>query len=263
MIEYDLVMSGSGVRLPAFVGALKALEDTHTIKRVCGTSGGSIVAAFIASGMSLDKIKDLIFGVNFKQYLDRSIIAWWRYGLCKGNKIEKWLNEQLEEKEFKDLSMPCRIITCDVIKGEVIIFSQETTPNFPVASAVRMSMSIPVLFAYKQYGTRWMVDGGVMDNYAIDTFNDNQRPTIGLKLVSNVKKQAPKSFTGYLLAIFGAMFDASEKAHIGNANWARTICINTGKISSIDFNLDDRDKQLLYLTGYMAAKEWMNTNGKK
>ena len=49
-----VALSGSGFRLGAQLGALQAISDAgFEIVQIAGASGGSIVAALFASGMSL------------------------------------------------------------------------------------------------------------------------------------------------------------------------------------------------------------------
>ena len=50
-MEYDLVFEGGGAKGLAFAGALRVIERRgHTVRRVIGSSAGSIVAAIIAAG---------------------------------------------------------------------------------------------------------------------------------------------------------------------------------------------------------------------
>lgn len=50
-MEYDLVFEGGGAKGRAFVGALRAFERRgHTVRRLIGTSAGSITACLVAAG---------------------------------------------------------------------------------------------------------------------------------------------------------------------------------------------------------------------
>ena len=51
------------------------------------------------------------------------------------------------------------------------IYSPETTPEMPVAEAVRRSMSIPLFFAAVREAGDVFVDGGVLDNYPVRLFD--------------------------------------------------------------------------------------------
>ena len=56
------------------------------------------------------------------------------------------------------------------------MFSSETTPDFSIADAARISMSIPIFFAAVRANPREdvYVDGGLLDNYPIQAF-DNRK----------------------------------------------------------------------------------------
>ena len=257
----DLVMSGSGVRLAAFVGALSGLHSNgYTIERTAGTSGGSIVAALIAKGWSHHGICDLMYKVEFSDFMDISPFAWFKYGLCSGNKFENFMDDTLKGCTFSELEKECRIVACNVSDSDYVVFSKENTPDMKVSEAVRMSMSIPIFFAYKKYNDEYMVDGGVANNYFIDTFDDNARPTIGFKLISEEKKVEKMTFFKYIGKVVDCMLSASEKKHVEDADWARTISINTGNISSIDFKLSREDKEWMHKQGKESAELWLKSH---
>lgn len=55
-MDYDLVFEGGGAKGGAFAGALRAFErHGHTVRRVIGTSAGSIVAVLVAAGYDAEQ----------------------------------------------------------------------------------------------------------------------------------------------------------------------------------------------------------------
>ena len=57
---FGLVLSGGSVRAAAHVGVLKAVEEYKLEPQVVvGTSGGSIVAALYAAGLTAAELEDL------------------------------------------------------------------------------------------------------------------------------------------------------------------------------------------------------------
>ena len=55
-MEFDLVFEGGGAKGLAFVGALQAFErHGHTVRRVIGTSAGSITALLVAAGYNAEE----------------------------------------------------------------------------------------------------------------------------------------------------------------------------------------------------------------
>ncbi len=69
----NLVFQGGSVKGIAYVGALEVLEETldmKQIKRVAGTSAGSITAALLAVGCNTAQIRELLLEFDFKEILD-------------------------------------------------------------------------------------------------------------------------------------------------------------------------------------------------
>ena len=58
--DIDLVLSSSGVRAPCFIGAIDALKERgYNIRRIAGSSGGAIIAAGYALGMTTGEMRAL------------------------------------------------------------------------------------------------------------------------------------------------------------------------------------------------------------
>ncbi|HXG41359.1 MAG TPA: patatin-like phospholipase family protein [Dehalococcoidia bacterium] len=66
----DAAFSGGGVKCIALLGALSELERYWRWERVAGTSGGAIVAAFVAAGMSAREVRDVLGRVRLGDLTD-------------------------------------------------------------------------------------------------------------------------------------------------------------------------------------------------
>ncbi|MBC8507296.1 MAG: patatin-like phospholipase family protein [Anaerolineales bacterium] len=136
-----------------------------------------------------------------------------------------------------------------------------------VARAVRMSMSIPfffepVLLQDASTGfSSYIVDGGVLSNYPVGIFDDNEStpwPTIGYKLVEPDEGK-PKKITGPIslfAALFTTMMEAHDTRYINDHNFARTIPIPTKGIQTADFDITRERSEELYHSGREAAKDF-------
>jgi len=192
----NLVFEGGGVKGIAYVGAMGVLEEKgilKNIKRVGGTSAGAINAVLFGLGYSNAETKKILWGLNFKKFLDDSwgvvrdtkrLIE--EFGWYKGDFFRGWIgkliekktkkpdatfrdiHEMGEDKGFRDIYM----IGTNLSTRFAEIFSWEHTPRMPLADAVRISMSIPLFFTAKRSirGDVY-VDGGVLDNYPIKMFD--------------------------------------------------------------------------------------------
>ena len=188
----NLVFEGGGVKGIAYVGALEELDKrgiTSEIKRVGGASAGAINAVLLSLGYSLDSIRDILWELDFNNFMDDS----WgvlkdtkrlidEFGWYKGDFFRNWMGSLIREKTgsehstFNDFSnngfRDLFLIGTNLSTGFSEVFSIEHTPRMRVVDAVRISMSIPLFFAAVRNVRRDVfVDGGVLDNYPVKLFD--------------------------------------------------------------------------------------------
>ena len=283
---FDGVFEGGGVKGIALIGALKRLEEERVaFGRVAGTSAGAITASLVAAGYTVDELRAVVWNKDFNDFADvRSLFRqglwrfvfsknvlrlwsvltrWGGYGLFATETFYAWIKELLADKgvtDFKSLKIYLRVFAVDVVHQTLVQYDPDQSPDIEVAEAVRQSMSIPLFFRGNFKQNAFIVDGGVLANYPLDTFNDQGglATTLGLKLISDEQTLPPKvpsNVLTYLLRIFETMQVANERVHVEEAQWAKTIPIPTGTVSTIDFNLKNEDKQFLWDSGYAAAEE--------
>jgi len=264
--EIDLVLSGSGLRFPVFIGGYKALVETgHDIKRVAGSSGGALIATGIACGLTPQEIEKIIIDLDFLKLKDFSLIELFsKFGVYKGDKIEAVVEDITQGKTFADLDIDLRVIASDFIRRCSVEFCKALTPDVKISQAVRYSLSIPLVFGYRKYKDTFLVDGLVTSNYPIDIFDDNARPTVGLLTGDkHIKKDASIKFSRfniiqYVLMNISTMMLAIEKEHIEDAYWAKSIFLDAQKYDPINFNLSRDDKLNMIKIGYETVLNKIN-----
>ncbi len=145
--------------------------------------------------------------------------------------------------------------------GKSEIFSVDTTPNFPVADAVRISMGLPLVFkplviresqiaaTDRSYAGVW-VDGGLFNNLPITAFDREKKAadgpdTLGLRLEED-KVQPIESF-GDLLRVWplGLGIGGTGESAISDSwgNTAQTIALDTEGLSLLNFKPDPKLRQ--------------------
>lgn len=127
-------------------------------------------------------------------------------------------------------------------------FSRTTTPTFRVADAVRISMSIPVLFkpVVIQDGDfpgeglagTW-VDGGTIVNLPIHAFDSElgvvNDHVLGLRLGVDAPRKL-EDFGGFLGALVETLMSPSELGQIRTPQeQAQTVVLPTGRLSTAEF----------------------------
>jgi NTE family protein len=188
----NLVFEGGGVKGIAYVGAMKVLEKENiinNIKRVGGTSAGSINAVLFAAGFSNQQTLNVLKNLDFNDFKDDS----WgvlrdmkrlkdEYGWYRGDFFREWIGDLLKKKTgssnitFKALQehtgKDLYVYASNVSTNYGEIYSPEHTPRMRVVDAVRRSMSIPLFFrAVRDDREDVFVDGGVINNYPVKIFD--------------------------------------------------------------------------------------------
>ncbi|XP_048773630.2 uncharacterized protein LOC125678888 [Ostrea edulis] len=190
----NLVFEGGGAKGVVYPGALLALEELgilKKIKRIAGTSVGSMTACMLALGYNSQEIRK-VMKKDFSTFFDArfghlsllpNLLRY--FGWQPMNSLYKFTGELVEEKlgskdaTFMDLYNKtgkelCVVVT-NVNNMEEEYFHPKTTPDVPIRLAVRMSASIPGLMQpvhFKKYGHENVyVDGGLLANYPITCFD--------------------------------------------------------------------------------------------
>ncbi|NKI68981.1 exotoxin [Collimonas pratensis] len=255
-----VALSGSGMKFAAHVGALTAIRDAgYEIVEIIGTSGGSIVAAMYASGMSVEAMKKLTFERDWSSMMNWSPFAVFNNGFCNGKNLLKFLEENTGGKTFGDLPVDLSVVASDVAHQRPIIFSKKMTPKVKVSFACRASASIPFVYTPVRYKNTIAVDGGVVNNLACDRLIVDDIPRLGVQLVSNDLPLRLNSRLGIgtlAMRLIDLMLSACESAHVSAAQMAgaKMAFVETGYANSLDKNMPQQLRQRLFNDGYKATR---------
>ena len=209
----NLAIEGGGVKGIAYGGSLEVLSqarilEKNKLKRVAGTSAGSMTAALIALGYTYQDVLTILNGLDlekFKQGGCTGLIRLFReFGWYSGDYYLDWFRCQVKNKTgnanttFQELhernqglGLPdLYVVTTDLTHAQWRVLSYETVPCMPVADAIRISGSLPFFWnalrfdlndfkltpegcrppAKKPHGDVFS-DGGVLLNYPIPVFD--------------------------------------------------------------------------------------------
>ena len=312
----DLVLSGGGVKFIGLVGAVVALMDAgYSIKRVSGVSAGSVVAAILAAGsngnqLTGEEVKELAFSVPLHKWRDSGPVpylgaAWGlvrETSMYRGDAAYDWVRSELKNlgvSSFGDLALdggdPCEgprdklvVTVADLTAAQLVrlpwdyprLYGLDPDEQL-VADAVRASMAIPFFYRpVKLTGASGaastLVDGGVLSNFPIDTFDrpDGKaprwptfgitvlpRPTEGLGAVMPALKPL-RLFeqTALLESLLTTMLAGHDHTHLSKP-WvaARAILVESTNVGVLDFDAPRGRLEELYDSGYAAAQAFLST----
>ncbi|MEX2164896.1 MAG: patatin-like phospholipase family protein [Sulfuricaulis sp.] len=159
-----LALSGGGAAGLAHIGVIQVLaENDIPVRAVVGTSIGAEIGAFMASGMQVDELVSLATAFDWKQTLQLFMPDLPTGGLVSGKKIMDFLNTKLGKRHIESLHIGYAAITTDLETGEQVVLDCGG-----LVDAVRASISLPGLIAPHCIGSRWLVDGSVLNPVPFD-----------------------------------------------------------------------------------------------
>ncbi|WP_421862750.1 patatin-like phospholipase family protein [Motiliproteus sp.] len=255
------ILAGGGTRLSAHIGILTALQELQLeFDHLVGVSGGSIVGALYASGRSVESINSIANETDFSQFLSQSLYQLLRSGgLSSGDSFEEWIDQKLNGATFEDLRLDFHVVATDVRTGRPVIFDRQKTPQLKVSKAVRFSMSIPILFSFKQFKDHLLVDGSILSEDALQRdWSGKGDPVLCFRLRSLQEASAPKRnpiipLGQYLAMLVRTFMTTMSREYINDTFWHSTVVVQAGTISPIDFKLTAEQKSQLFKAGYDTA----------
>lgn len=155
--KFGLALGGGAARGFAHVGVIQVLEEAG-IKPdlVVGTSAGSVVAAFYASGKDGAQLQKAAETMEEATITDWTVPLLGR-GMMRGDGLARYVNKQTGGRRIEELKMPLGIVATDLKTGDGILFQRGD-----VGTAVRASSSVPSVFEPVRIGNREFVDGGLV-----------------------------------------------------------------------------------------------------
>ena len=272
-----LALSGGGARGFAQVGVLQAFEEENIpVDLIVGTSIGALVGGFYAAGYSATELKRLILSTDWEEiFFDRPArtslfltqkrlhgrhILQLRFrgiypeiplGLTPGHELTQRLMGLIERApyhpypDFDHLKFPFRAIATDIHSGKKVVFRDGN-----LITALRASMSMPLIFTPLEHNGMLLVDGGVRENIPVETARHEGS---GIVIAVNTsapaeehqKPQIPWEIADRVTTI---MQQEDNQANLDQADIV--ITPDVSNISSTDFSNLDK----VVDAGYRAAK---------
>jgi NTE family protein len=254
-----VAFSGAGFRIPAHCGSLFAIADAgREPTQVIGTSAGSIIGALLACGMSLDDMKTLALTHDWSNIMSWSPMAIFNKGFSSGNNLLAFLTEHTGGKKFSDISLDFSAVASNLSTNSKFMFSKTSTPDTPIALAVRASASIPFVFSPVDFNGQIMQDGGMVSNIAADSLVIDDVPRLGVQLVSQdvpLKPNVKLGVVALAMRIIDLMLSACETAHVTAAQQAGATMVfcETGYAGTLDRNMPLAIRQRLFNDGYAST----------
>jgi predicted acylesterase/phospholipase RssA len=250
-----LVLGPASMGIYSMIGTLKALESRLVdVKEISGSSAGSILALFLALGMSVDEIMDMALDLDVPKFVKIRIGSFFnKFGFVDLEPIREKLVEICGcDPTFEELDMKIYVSAYCLNSSTTDYFSRDTHPNMKVIDAVCMSMAIPLIFACGKYNGKSYIDGGTQEQYPMAPFLDkkpHEITCIKLKMDRIYQEEInnPRQFVESLIR-------STLTNRVEYSEYTKMIEINVADTNIFDFNMPYEDKVKLYNIGYSTIK---------
>lgn len=290
------------------------MDGGYRAYRVAGTSAGSIVGAIVAAAgdqLTVEDIKNRAFSLPYSDFLDPGPIEMVPFlgpalavvrgtGIYKGDVAHDWIRRELAKlgvRTFGDLALDddqlppgqrykLVVTAADVTTGQLIRLPWDYRRVYgldpdkqEVADAVRASIAIPYVYRpvhlTSDKGLRsTLVDGGVLSNFPVDTFDRHDErcprwPTFGVTVFPNLPEGNDKLIPPLAFlrrfgppslheALVTTLIVGRDQAYL-NQPWvaARAIRVDSTAVGFLDFGIDRDEMEAQYRKGYAAGAQFL------
>jgi NTE family protein len=139
------------------------LENQIAINSLAGISIGSVVAAVLASGCTIDEMAAAAHKVRWSSF------ARWtfpRFGFATNERLGAFLSKSLPCRTFEQLKIPLAIVAADLRTGEEVIFREGD-----LMTPLRASCSFPGLFVPIEYRGRLLIGGAIVNSVPVSALS--------------------------------------------------------------------------------------------
>lgn len=265
-----LCISGGGIKGICVLGCIKNLIKNNiislnNIKNYYCCSIGSILSFLFIVGLSTKNICYIWKKLNLERYklkfdFDKFIK---NKGINNATNIMIILQTVLYKKTNKyditfmelyklyDIKLNIVVTNITLLKEELL--SYDTTPNMSVMIAIRMSISLPIIFSPVLYKNNYYIDGGVINNFPIKYITTKNY--IGI-ITQFYPVNNNLNIINIILRCFSIFQKISNEKNIKNYNNIILLYYKGTKITEHSISNKNFDK--LYRLGYNITQRWSN-----
>jgi NTE family protein len=274
IVDYDtLTLAGGSSKGFLILGALQYMQDNYllnNIKNYVGTSAGAMIGYLLAIGYKPIEIMVYICCNQLMEKMSHfNIVAMINnQGASSFSSIHENLEKitidkigffptlrDLKEKFGKTLIC----VTYNITENKTEYLSEETHPNLPCLTALRMTSNLPLIFDNYKYGNSFYVDGGVCDNFPIDIADKIGKKVLGITFMSsgsNFSKEADINILEFIYKLMCVPISQIEEYKLKNVSEkCKVIKLENDKLKFFNFNVNSKDKLDYFSDGYEQIKK--------
>jgi NTE family protein len=244
-----LVLGGGAARGFAHIGVIRVLEQERIpVDLVVGTSVGSLIAAIYASDRDSFELEWTAFQLEKDDIFDFGLVnAVMGMGYARGEKLETFVKEKVKQADIEQLAIPFAAVATDLNWGGRVVLDRGS-----IAKAVRASSAIPGVFEPVLHQGKLLVDGGVVDNIAIDVARAKGADVVvAVDISENIGNTNIRNLVDVVVQSMNIMF----AENVSKLRGAADVLVEpkVGDVGTLDFTQKKRCMQ----AGIEAARKAM------
>ncbi len=161
--KIGLALGSGGAKGLSHIGVIKFLEKNNIkIDYIAGSSIGALIGGVYAVTKNIDEIEAEVLNNNWKKIF-HLLDPIFKGGLIGGKRVEKFIEKYTKQKKFNETIIKLKIIATNFDNGEPVIIDKGD-----VATAIRASISFPLLFKPMKINNKTLADGGLSIPIPVD-----------------------------------------------------------------------------------------------
>ncbi|HEY5186731.1 MAG TPA: patatin-like phospholipase family protein [Actinomycetes bacterium] len=232
--------SGGSGAMASLLGVLRAFEEAQVRPTAMTVSSGSALFGLPwATGRSADEVAEFLLGLHPRDYVDPDWVGLLRAapalgrgfgGLLRGEALEATLHRFLGDIRLGDLPVPCYAPAWSIEENRVQFLGTRTTPDLPVARAIRVAMALPIWVAPVRLDDGAWCDGGLVDVFPVAPLLDVEPPpdialTVNAYFPSGLVAEVDTGWDERALSLLNieSQFRTAQHLQVARQNMARLL----------------------------------------
>ena len=263
-----LVLSGGGSRGLAILGALHYVHENgglDGIEEYWGTSVGSAIALLLLVGYTpFEAFHEFFMLEHFADPKTLDIQTMLETtAFCPielfGNKVRRFIEKKLGKgvdptffELHKRFGKKIHIIgtNTDTMRGEC--FNVDTKPLMSVIEAIEISCDLPYIFTKKKFEGHTYVDGGFINNYAVNLADDGDTFGLGVCVFGDI---SGGDYIGWIYRLLHIPIMELHRMRISRLSDRFTnIELTIDNVSMIEMSPSQKKKIDIFSSGYQQAR---------
>jgi len=259
----ELVLGSGGARGILILGAAAELQRAGIFARLESYRGTSI-GAVLAAGLALGRSPRAMLETAIRRPFEPDI-APGGFGVDTGKGLSVWIRRILRLSKpitlrgmYETTGKNLVICVCNVTRGVPEYWSHATHPDTDLLKALRISCSVPLVFAAVTVNRCLYIDGAVVDPVPV---SHERNAMVMAFRPDDARDRTIDTMNDFASALCSMCVNAIQNASGSRTATPRYVLdIDPAGVDPLDFAVDGAGMRAAYASGRKQASNWLKKN---